>query len=177
MISDEQTTYRGVIFGYVGIMASLPPAAAVAGRIIFDRNIPDTALASSISSLVLTNVLWYCMYILNVMMVGAIISVVVTAPGSRWNGLQGLKIAAYSFTPLFIAGFISVFPKMGWILKVAIIYSICLLYLGIKGLAAMEGKRAIGYTIASFLSAVAVVEVMNLFEYFFESIVLNKFVF
>jgi hypothetical protein len=176
VIKEEPATYSSIISRYVGVLAALPPVAAIAGRIILDRNIPDAALASSISSLVLTNSLWYCMYVLNVMMVGAIISTIVTAPGSRWNSLQGLKIAAYSFTPLFIAGFIAAFPKMGWIVDVAIIYSVYLLYLGILSLAGIEKKQAIWYAIASFMSAAIIVGVMNLFEYFFESLVVNKLV-
>ncbi len=176
VIGDEQTTYKNVIFGYVGILALLPPAAALAGRIIFDRNIPNAALASSIPSLVLTNALWYCMYVLNVIMVGAIISAIVTPPDSHWNPLQGLKIAAYSFTPLFIAGFIAVFPKMHWIIDVAILYSIYLLYLGILLLLGMKRRHAIWYAIASFTFAAIVVVVMNLVEYFFESLVVRKLV-
>jgi hypothetical protein len=177
VINDEPTTYTGIIFHYISILAIIPPAAAVAGRIIFDSRVPNNTVASTITYLVLTNTLWYCMYILNVVIVGAIISAIVTTPGSRWNGLQGLKVAAYSFTPLFIAGFIAAFPRTGWIVNAAILYSIYLLYLGIKGLAVMERNRAIGYTVASFLSAAAIVGVMNLFEYFFESLVVNKIVF
>ena len=177
VINDEPTTYTGVIFRYIGILAAIPPAAAVAGGIIFDSRLPNSTPASTITYLVIANMLWYCMYVLNVVIVGAIVAAIVTTPVSRWNGLQGLKIAAYSFTPLFIAGFFAAFPKMGWIVNVSIIYSIYLLYLGIKGLAVMERKRAIGYTVASFLSAAIIVGVMNLFEYFFESFVVNKLVF
>ncbi len=177
VINDESMTYTDVIFRYVSILAVIPPAAAVAGRIIFASHIPNSTPTSSVTYLVLTNMLWYCMYILNVVIVGAIISAIVTAPGSRWNALRGLKVAAYSFTPLFIAGFIAAFPRTGWIINAAIIYSIYLLYLGIRELAAAGKKQAIGYAVASFLSAVVIVGVMNLFEYFFESLVVNKLVY
>lgn len=177
VINDEPTTYAGVIFRYVSILAVIPPAAAVAGRIIFDIPIPNSTPTSSVTYLVLTNMLWYCMYILNVVIVGAIISAILTTPGSRWNALRGLKVAAYSFTPLFIAGFVAVLPRMSWIVNAAILYSIYLLYLGIRGLAAAGRKQAIGYTVASFLSAAVIVGVMNLFEYFFESLVVNKLVY
>ena len=178
VINDEPTTYTGVILRYVSILAVIPPAAAVAGKIIFDIPIPNSTLTSSVTYLVLTNMLWYCMYTLNVVIAGAVISaIVITTSGSRWNALRGLKVAAYSFTPLFIAGFVAVLPRMSWIVNAAIIYSIYLLYLGIRGLAAAGRKQAIGYTVASFLSAAVIVGVMNLFEYFFESLVVNKLVY
>jgi hypothetical protein len=177
VIKGEPTTYRRIILRYVGILAVIPPAAAVAGRIILDGNIPNSALASSIVYLALTNALWYCMYIANVIIAGAVIGAILATAESRWSGVKGLKIAAYSYTPLFIAGFIAVFPKMSWIVDVAIVYSIYLLYLGILELAAREREQAIWYTVASFLSAAVIVGVMNLLEYFFESIVVNKIVF
>jgi hypothetical protein len=114
------------------------------------------------------------MYVLNVVIAGAVITAIITTPESRWSGVKGFKIAAYSFTPFFIAGLIAVFPKMGWIVYVAILYSICLLYQGIVGLSSARRTRAAGYTVASFLSAAIIVSVMNLFEYVLETFVTSR---
>jgi hypothetical protein len=170
-INDEPATYRDILLRYVAILAAIPPAAAVAGRFIFDRKISNSLLQSSFAYLAFTNLLWYGMYVLNVVLAGAIIASIVTAPQSPWNGLRGFKIAAYSFTPLFIAGFIAVFPRMGWILDAAILYSVYLLYQGIMRLTGAGRKQAMGYAAASFLSAAVIVGVMNLFEYVLESFV------
>lgn len=176
VIKDEKTTYRKIIFRYVGVLAMVPPAAALAGRIIFDSHIPNSALASSAGYLVLTNMLWYCMYVINVVIVGVIISAMVLRSESGWNGLQALKVAAYSFTPLFIAGFIVVLPRMGWVIQAAILYSVYLLYFGIIALGAMRKKQAAWYAAGCFLCSSIVVGIMNLFEYFFESILVMKIV-
>ena len=65
---------------------------------------------------------------------------------------------------------------MDWTVYVAILYSIYLLYLGIAGIAGTSKKQTAGYVVASFLAAAVLVGVMNLFEYFFESFVVNKLV-
>ncbi len=176
VIKEEPATYSGIIFRYVGVLAALPPAAAVAGRFIFDRNIQDNKVAFSFTYVLLTDLLWYCMYVLNVMITGAIVTAIVTAPASRLNGIQGLKIAAYSFTPLVFAGFIAVIPGTGWIFDVAIVYSMYLLYLGIVSLASIGKKQAAWYAVASFLSAGVIVGVMDMLEYFFESLIMNRIV-
>lgn len=173
-IGDEPTTYRNVLFRYAGILAAIPPLSAVLGRILFHNNIPNSALSSSFGYLVLTNVLWYAMYVVNVAVTGVIFAVILTIQ-SRWSGLKGLKLAAYSFTPLFAAGFLAVIPHMAWAVSLAIGYGVYLLYRGIRALTSVTGTGAIGYTVASFLAAAVIVGVMNLFEYYFESLVVKQF--
>ncbi|HUJ17079.1 MAG TPA: Yip1 family protein [Nitrospirota bacterium] len=175
-VRDEATTYDRILFRYVGILAVIPPAAAVTARMIFDGPVPNGAPGSSLLSAALTNTLWYCMYVLNVMTAGMIVTAVMASPGSRWDALQGFKIAAYSFTPLFIAGFIAVLPRMGWIIDAAILYSVYLLYLGIRELASLGKGRAAWYALGSFLSAAVIVGAMNLLEYYLESFVVSKIV-
>ncbi len=174
VIKDEPATYADILFHYVAILTVIPPAAAIVGRFIFDREISNNVLQSSFGHLVLTNLLWYFMYVLNVVMVGAIVSAVIAARENRWDGLQGFRIAAYSFTPLFVAGCISVFPRMGWIIDVAVLYSIYLVYNGIKSLNGAGSKRAMGYAIASFICAAVIVGSMNLVEYMLESFVTSR---
>ncbi len=166
---------RNVLFGYVGILAVIPPAAALLGRVLFHANIPDSALSSSFGYLVLTNVLWYAMYVVNVVVTGVIIAAILVTVESRWSGLTGLKLAAYSFTPLVAAGILAVIPHLAWSIPLAIGYGVYLLYLGIRALTPATRTGAIGYTVASFLAAAVIVGVMNLFEYYFESLVVRQF--
>lgn len=173
-IKDESATYKDILFRYVAILAVIPPAAAIAGRYLLDRKISNSVIHSSFEYIAFTNLLWYCMYVLNVVIAGAVITAIITTPDSRWSGLQGFKIAAYSFTPFFIAGLIAVFPKMGWIVYGAILYSIILLYLGVVSLSRVGRTQAAGYVIASFLSAAVIVGVMNLFEYVLETFVTSR---
>lgn len=173
-IKDESATYKDILFRYVAVLAVIPPAAAIAGRYLLDRKISNSAIQSSFGYIAFTNLLWYCMYVLNVVIAGAVITAIITTPESRWSGVKGFKIAAYSFTPFFIVGLIAVFPKMGWIVYVAILYSICLLYQGIVNLSSAGRTRAAGYAVASFLSAAVIVGVMNLFEYVLETFVTSR---
>jgi hypothetical protein len=172
LIKDEPATYAKLLLTYVIPLAAIPPLAVIAGSFVFSENLPNNALAH----LLITNLLWYCMYVLNVVVVGAVITAIVTASDARWTGLQGFKVAAYSFTPLFIAGFVAVLPKMGWMIYAAVLYSIYLIYLGIMAITGTSKKRSAGYAVVSFLAAAVLVGVMNLGEYFLESFVVNKFV-
>jgi len=169
VIKNEASPYRVVLFRYVTILAFVPPAAAVAGRLLCDHTIRSSSLGSSLTYVVVTNCVWYCMYILNVMIVGAILTLVINGPGQRIGYREGLQLSAYSFTPLCIAGCIAVIPKMGWIMDAAIVYSVYLLFLGIVAVAGIVKKQALWYALGSFLSAAVVVGIINLVEYVVES--------
>jgi hypothetical protein len=170
-IKGEPATYRSILFSYVAPLAAIPPAAAIAGRLLFDRSIADNALASTFAYLLMTNLIWYGMYVVNVVITGMIIAAVLTGAGSRWNGLRGLTLAAYSFTPLSLAGLIAVIPSLGWTIYPAILYALYLLYRGIMHLNVFSGTKAAWVALSSFSAAAVIVGVMNFFEYMFESYV------
>jgi Yip1 domain len=172
-IKDAPPTHKG-IFKYAATLAAIPPVAAMAGRIFFDRNISASALSSSFGSLLLTNMIWYGMYIMNVVITGMIIAAVLTIADSRWNGLRGFTIAAYSFTPLSLAGCFGVVPSLGWTIYPAILYGIYLIYLGITLLAGIQKQKAALFALSSFSAAAVIVAVMNLFEYVLESFLVGK---
>jgi len=174
VIRDETATYPGIVLRYISILSVIPPAASVAGRYIFDGNVSDSVLFSSPRQLMLSSVLWYCMYIMNVMITGAVVTSIMAAAESRWRGVRGLQIAAYSFTPLFIAGFIAVIPHMTWCIHIAVLYGMYILYLGMRALFAMRGMRAAVHAAASIAAAAVIVGVMNLFEYLLESFIMKK---
>jgi hypothetical protein len=173
-IRDEPATYLSVIVGYVAPLAAVPPAAAVLGRFVFDRNIPDSALSLSLNYLLFTNVLWFGMNIISVMITGTVITAIMAAAESRWRGVRGLQVAAYSFTPLFIAGFLASIPFMAWSLAPAVVYGVYILYQGTRALSTIQGVKAAWFTGVSFLAAAVIVGVMNMFEYMLESFVATK---
>ena len=172
-IRDEPATHRD-IFKYAAILAAIPPVAAMAGSLLFNRNIRGSALAFSFSSLMMTNVIWYGMYILNVVITGMIIAAILSTADSRGSGLRGFTIAAYSFTPLSLAGGIAVMPYLEWTVYPAVLYGLYLLYLGITRLAEIPKTKAAWFTLSSFSAAAIILGIMNLFEYLLESFLVGK---
>jgi hypothetical protein len=165
---------RSGILKYAAVLAVSPPLAAMAGSLLFDRNLPDSALSSSFGRLMLTNVIWYGMCVVNVVITGMIVAAGLAITDSRWSGLRGVTIAAYSFTPVSLAGLFAVVPHLGWTIYPAILYGIYLIYLGITLLAEIPKTIAAWVALISFFAAVAVLGVMNVFEYLLESFLVGK---
>jgi len=177
VIKDEPVTYQEIMLRYVCVLAAVPPVAAVISRAVFDAPIPGGSIITILKQLFVANLLWYCMSIMNVVITGAVITAVTSHADSRWSGLRGLKISAYSFTPLFAAGLLAVIPHMAWSVNVAILYGLYTLYLGIRILSALPAWRAAWYAGVSFTAAAIIVGVLNFFEYMLESFVAEKVIF
>lgn len=173
VIKDEPPTHRE-LFKHAASLAAIPTVAAMAGRILFNQNIRNSALIFSFSSLMMTNMIWYGMYILNIVITGMIIAVVLSTAGCSRSGLRGFTIAAYSFTPLSLAGCIAIIPYLDWTVYPAILYGIYLIYLGITLMAEIPKKKAAWFTLSSFSAAAVIVGIMNLFEYVVESFLVGK---
>jgi hypothetical protein len=169
VIQAEPASYGSVILRYVAPLAALVPISTVMHWIIFDRKIPNGALwLSFFKYLLLSNLLWFCMDIINVVVTGVVISTIMAITDSQWRGLFGLRLAAYSFTPLFLVGFLALIPYMAWSLVPGILYGIYILYRGIGTLSSVRGMKSVLYAGMSFLAAAVIVGVMNIFEYMME---------
>jgi hypothetical protein len=69
-----------------------------------DRTLSNGVIRPSFEYVAFTNLIWYCVYVLNVVKAGFVIIAIITSRGSRWSSLQRFTIAAYSFIPFFVAG-------------------------------------------------------------------------
>jgi hypothetical protein len=174
IIKEEQTSYQRLISSYLGIIAAIPPAAAVAERVLFDRGI---AGSSPLGYVVAANILWYFVIIVNVLITAAVITAVACKDETGWISLKGFKLAVYSFTPTFLVCILMIIPRLNWFIYASILYSLYLLYLGIRSMAGVEQGKAAWYAAASVLASGLIVGVMNMFEYLLESFIASKIAF
>jgi Yip1 domain len=175
-IKDEPTTYKQVVSGYVAVLAAVPLAISAIETITLGSGVKQSDRFASIGFLFMAHALWYVMIVVDIIILGAIINAFVTTGGSQQDGRAGLKVAAYSATPLFLVGIVVFIPGMGWLVYCAVLYSVYLLYLGITSLLDMEHSKAAWYAVASFMAAGVIVGVLNLFEYLFESYLARTFI-
>ena len=175
-IKGEPATYKQVIAGYVAVLAAVPLAISAIETIAFGYGVKHGDRFASIRSLFMRYALWYVMIVVDIIILGAIITAFVTPGGSQQDGRAGLKVAAYSATPLFMVGIVVSIPGMGWLAYGAVLYCVYLLYLGISSLLDMEHSKAAWYAAASFMAAGVIIGVLNLFEYLFESYLARTFI-
>ncbi len=173
-IKEEQTTYWSIIIRYLAIMAAIPPVSAIAARLTIDRGIVSNTIHSPLVYVIATNVVWYFVIIINIIITAAVITAVVEKNHTGWIGHRGLKLAVYSFTPSFLVCILIIIPRLNWLLYVAIVYSIYLLYVGIRSMTEAGQVKAAWYAGTSFFAVGLIVGILNMFEYMLESFIARK---
>jgi hypothetical protein len=174
VIKAEETTYGNLVTGYCALISAIPPIAAVVERFIFNRGIVSNAVHSPFGYVIAANLLWYLVIMMNVVITGAVITAIVSRKEPGWVGLPGLQLACYSYTPLFLVGIFIIVPRLAWLIYPAILYSLYLLFLGIRTMTGLSQRKAAVYAGVSFIISGVIVGVLNGMEYVFESFLANK---
>jgi Yip1 domain len=94
-----------------------------------------------------------------------VLALIVDALAPTFNGqrsqIQALKLVAYSSTASWIAQIFLLLPGLA-LLAILGLYSLYLLYLGLPILMKSPGQKAVGYTVATVLSAVVLFVLIGL---------------
>lgn len=172
-IRDEAATYQQILFGYVAVLAAVPPSAAVLERLLFGAKV---AGSQPLGYVLAANLLWYLVIILNMVITAVVFTAMIISSERRWTDLRGLKLAAYSFTPLFLVSGIVIVPRLNWLIYGAILYSIYLLTLGIVTMIQSGKGKSAWLAVASCLAAGVIVGFLNGLEYMLESYIMQRFI-
>jgi len=164
VIKAEQSSYQR-IFRYAALM-TLPPIAAITWPVFRDflrysKESPIYRSAALYSLLLGTG--WYLLNLVNVVIIGALFQGLFPDFAATDDKVRGLKISAYSATPLWIAVTFTVIPIVlfDWIALAALIYSIYLMYLAVTILMDIPKKKAALYTVITVLASGTIIVVIN----------------
>ena len=158
-IRDVDCTIGKCFCSYVFIMAAIPPVSGYFGTTRFGWEIgareavklsPDSALVIAIA--------YYCVMLVGVFSMGAMIYWMGKTYGAKQKLSRCIRLAAFTATPLFLVGFVELFPIL-WLNFVvglpALAYSVKLLYTGVPIMMEIDEDR--GFLFSSSILAVGMV--------------------
>jgi hypothetical protein len=157
VIAGEAKSATEIYFGYVAPLVAIGVVAGFIGSTLIGYSLPfvgtvrtgiGAGLGAAITSFVLT--------FLGVFLISLIIDALAPTFGGQKNQLNALKVAAYSFTPGWIAGIVGIFPFLGVLAAIASLYGLYLLYLGLPVLMRAPQEKSIGYTVVIILCTIVV---------------------
>ena len=147
-IALDSTPTPQLITSYVLPLAGLSALAAFIGMAIFTRMGIVWSLALAIYNVVMAVVFVYVL--------GFIIEALAPTFGGHKDRAQAMKIAAYSYTPAWVAGLLMVIPPLGAVVLVGALYGLYLLYLGLPKLMKNPADKSAGYTTLVVVCAIVV---------------------
>lgn len=144
-IDAEETTVHDLFTRYVLILAAIPPVASFIGLAIVGSGPFGHTVRMPFAVGVAYAVISYLFSLAFVYVFGMVIHAF--SPKFEGHGelIDALKVAAYTPTPMWIAGALSIIPSLSIIGFLIGLYSLYLLYVGLPTLTEPPEEKALPY--------------------------------
>jgi hypothetical protein len=165
VIAGESTPTGAIVTGYILPLAGISAVAGFIGGSLVGRTLPFVGTYR----IPVTAGLGMAIFMLVMAVVGAyVISMIINALaptfGAQQDSAQAFKVAAYSYTPAWVAGVFQILPGLGTLLGlIGGLYGLYLLYLGLPRLMKCPEDKALGYTAVVVVCAIIVSFVIMMF--------------
>jgi hypothetical protein len=159
-IDAEPMTVRGIYMSWVIPLAAIGPVAQLIRSLVFGYGILGFNYRPSISSAILEAVLSYGLALVGTYIVAFVIDALAPSFGATKNLISALKLTAYSWTAVWLAGICYIIPGL-WLLGFVGLYSLYLLWVGLPILMKAPADRAPIYMIVALVAGALTMAVIG----------------
>lgn len=157
VIAPETTSTAELYKGYIIPLAAIGPIASFIGLSLVGVGVPlmgsyRMPLLSGLSMAIVS----YVLALVGVFILALIIDALAPTFGGEKNQMQALKLAAYAYTPAWVASVLHILPALGILVLLASLYGLYLLYLGLPVLMKSPKEKAAGYTAVVVVCAIVI---------------------
>jgi hypothetical protein len=156
VIEPEQVDTGKFFIGYVAPLAAIGVVAGFVSSTIIGYGIPFVGgtIRTPIMLGVGVALVTFVMAFVSVFLLSLIINSLAPSFGGTQNSAQSLKVAAYSYTPAWVAGILQLIPYASILVLLAAFYGLYLMYLGLPKLMKCPEDKAVGYTAVVAICAI-----------------------
>jgi hypothetical protein len=149
-IEAENAHHVKVLTTYVVSLALIPAIAAFIGYGLIGYTVFGIHIGS-VSFGVRQAIVQYITMLGGVYLAAYVIDALAKNFGATKNFNQAFSLVAYSYTPAFIGGVFHIHHSISWLAMVAGIYSLYLLYIGLKPMMKAPAEKQTSYFVVSLL--------------------------
>lgn len=152
-IAGEFTNTGEIYKSYVLRLAAVPAVAMVLGYGLFGMTTLFGRIKVPWETAAKAGLAHYVLSLVGVWVLALVINAMADTFGGTKNAVQAVKVAAYSWTPAWLAGVFVAVPGGSW-LQLLGLYSLYLLYAGLTPVMKTPGDRVAGYAVVTAVAAV-----------------------
>jgi hypothetical protein len=152
VIAPETTPTAELYKSYIIPLAAIAPIASFIGLSVVGFGPFRLPIMSGLTSAVIS----YVFGLVGVFLIGLIINALAPTFGGEKNPMQALKVAAYAYTPAWVAGVLQLIPALAILVLLASLYGLYVLYLGLPVLMKSPKEKALGYTVVVIICAIVI---------------------
>lgn len=154
VIHSESSTVAELFTKYAVILAAIPAIAGFIGYSLIGLSLGGFGtIKLGIGTALTWAILTYILSLVSVYVLGWIIDALAPSFGSSKDLISSMKVAVYSYTASWVAGIFQIIPSLSFLAAIAGIYSLVLLYMGLKKVKTVPDDKLIGYFIVTIIVA------------------------
>jgi hypothetical protein len=162
VIEREPATAEKLFREYIALLAAIPVLATMIGSVLIGVTIPFVGtVRTPIVQAIVTAVFSYIFALIGVYIAAFVVDKLAPTFDSKPDFTQALKLVAYAYTPVWIAGVLNIIPMLGILVLLAGLYSIYLFYLGLPVMMKTPEAKVIVYMIVAAVVMIVVGIVMG----------------
>ncbi|MGE5341858.1 MAG: Yip1 family protein [Candidatus Omnitrophota bacterium] len=151
IIKLQPMTTADIFTKYALILAAIPAIAMFIGHTLIGVSFGFGTFRYPIGAGLQYAIFNYIFSLVGVFVAAFIIDALAPSFGSVKDMNRSLKVVVFSYIPLWVAGVLFIIPTLGILVSLIGIYSLYLLYLGIKQLKEPPADKLMGYYIVSLV--------------------------
>jgi hypothetical protein len=156
VIKNETMSVADMYTKYAIILAAIPAIAGFIGYGLIGVSYGFGTFRVPIGRCLIWAIFMYVLSLVGVYLVAFIIDALAPSFGSQKDMNRSLKVVIFSWTPVWIAGILYIIPSIAAIVLIASLYSLFLLYTGMKYLKEPPQDKLMGYFIVSLVIIIVV---------------------
>ena len=167
VIAAEEPNTAQIFKGYVLPLALIPAIAHIIGLSVIGRGV-----MSSFSWGIAMGLIQFILAFVGVYISADVIAYLAPRFGSQQDMGRAVQLVAYSYTPAWVAGILSIVPALGVLVFVGGLYGLYLMYLGLPHTMKTPQNKVIGYLVVSIVGVIVTYWIVTLL---LTSIILSVF--
>jgi hypothetical protein len=152
VIAEESTPATNLMTQYVLPLAAVAAVAGFIGGSLVGQTLPFVGTYR----MPLATGLGMAVFSVVTAIIGVVVIALIIDALAPTFSAQAFKVAAYSFTPAWVAGVFQILPALAILGILGGLYGLYLLYLGLPRLMKCPADKAVGYTVVVVISAIVV---------------------
>lgn len=152
-IKAETTTVQQLFTSCAVILAAIPAVAQFIGYGLIGRRYPFVGMVRmGLGTSLVRAIFSYVFSLVTVYVFALIINALAPTFSSAPNQLNAMKLAVYSMIPAWVAGVLYIVPFLEWLVILASLYGLYVLYLGFAApMMDTPKEKVVGYLVVSIV--------------------------
>ena len=145
----EKPNTSSILLGYVIPLSLIPAIFMIIGYGVIGVSVPFYGRYTNWTSGIVSGIVSIASTILSVYLTALIVDLLAPSFKVQKNFGRAMQLVAYSFTPMWVAGVLNIFPGISWLAWLLGLYGFFIMYQGFEHTMKPSKENTVGYFLAT----------------------------